>query len=353
MDFGLLPPEINSARIYSGPGAEPMLAAASAWHSLAEELRTTAVAYRTQIQALNSYWRGPTSTAMAAAAASITTWLDTTATQVEDTATRAQMAVAAYETAFTEVIPPQEIATNRARLRSLTASNALGQNSPAIAATNAEYLDMWAHNAATMSDYARASAAATQLTPFAPPPPNTSIAGLADQASAVARAENTTALPKHPIWWLLNQPIVGALMPSADAPVEMAGRFTALFGGLASVVAVAQTGLDQAAATPLALPTVASPAGYGVGLVSANMGHAASMGRLSVPPSWIAATPPTAPVASPLVSTPLAAPRALAAAGMPAVPVGRPGHTCTSCSSPQYGLRLTVMARPPDAGDPP
>jgi hypothetical protein len=31
MDFGALPPEINSARMYSGAGSAPLLAAASAW----------------------------------------------------------------------------------------------------------------------------------------------------------------------------------------------------------------------------------------------------------------------------------------------------------------------------------
>ncbi|MBY0440739.1 MAG: PPE family protein, partial [Mycobacteriaceae bacterium] len=31
MNFFVFPPEINSARIFSGPGSSPMLAAASAW----------------------------------------------------------------------------------------------------------------------------------------------------------------------------------------------------------------------------------------------------------------------------------------------------------------------------------
>ncbi len=33
MDYAVLPPEINSARIYAGPGSGPMLAAASAWET--------------------------------------------------------------------------------------------------------------------------------------------------------------------------------------------------------------------------------------------------------------------------------------------------------------------------------
>ena len=42
MDFATLPPEINSARMYAGPGPGPMLAAASAWDALAAELQSTA-----------------------------------------------------------------------------------------------------------------------------------------------------------------------------------------------------------------------------------------------------------------------------------------------------------------------
>lgn len=35
LDFGALPPEINSGRMYCGPGSGPMLAAAAAWDEVA------------------------------------------------------------------------------------------------------------------------------------------------------------------------------------------------------------------------------------------------------------------------------------------------------------------------------
>ena len=43
-DFAALPPEVNSTRMYTGPGAGPMMAAAAAWNNLAAELKTTASA---------------------------------------------------------------------------------------------------------------------------------------------------------------------------------------------------------------------------------------------------------------------------------------------------------------------
>jgi PPE-repeat protein len=49
MDFGLLPPEINSGRMYAGPGPGPMLAAAAAWDAPAAELHLTAASYGSAI----------------------------------------------------------------------------------------------------------------------------------------------------------------------------------------------------------------------------------------------------------------------------------------------------------------
>ena len=40
MFYAAFPPEINSGRIYSGPGSGPMLAAAAAWDELANELQS-------------------------------------------------------------------------------------------------------------------------------------------------------------------------------------------------------------------------------------------------------------------------------------------------------------------------
>lgn len=54
MDFGALPPEINSARMYAGAGAGPMMAAGAAWNGLAAELGTTAASYESVITRLTT-----------------------------------------------------------------------------------------------------------------------------------------------------------------------------------------------------------------------------------------------------------------------------------------------------------
>lgn len=52
LDFAALPPEINSGRIYAGPGSEPMIVAATAWDELAAELGIAATGYGSVIDDL-------------------------------------------------------------------------------------------------------------------------------------------------------------------------------------------------------------------------------------------------------------------------------------------------------------
>ncbi|WP_424066146.1 PPE family protein, partial [Mycobacterium sp.] len=193
MDFGALPPEINSGRIYSGPGSAPLLAAATAWDSLASELQTTAASYGSTIGELTTSWQGPSSTAAADAAAPYTAWLSNTAAQAEQTASQAQAAAAAYEAAFAASIPPPVIAANRALLAALVATNFLGQNTPAIAANEATYGEFWAQDAVAMYGYAGAAGTASQLTSFTAAPATTNDSGQTTQSAAVANAAASTA----------------------------------------------------------------------------------------------------------------------------------------------------------------
>src|ERR1700751_585923 len=192
LDFGALPPEVNSGRIYSGPGSAPLLAAATAWDALASELQTTAPSYASTITELtSSSWQGPSSVAAADAAAPYTAWLSSTAAQAEQTASQAQAAAGAYEAAFAASIPPPVIAANRATLALLVATNLLGQNTPAIAANEATYAEFWAQDAVAMYGYAGAATAASQLTSFSAPPATTNDSGQATQSAAAANSTTT------------------------------------------------------------------------------------------------------------------------------------------------------------------
>src|ERR1700752_522782 len=164
MDFAALPPEINSGRMYAGPGSGPMMSAAGARGSLPADLYSTATSYQSVISGLTSGpWLGPTSVSMAAAVAPYVVLICTAAMQAEEVDARAKAAAAAYEAAFAMTVPPPLIAANRALLMALISTNFFGQNTPAIAATEAQYVEMWAQDAAAMYSYASTSAAASTL----------------------------------------------------------------------------------------------------------------------------------------------------------------------------------------------
>ncbi|WP_272898247.1 PPE family protein [Mycobacterium avium] len=201
MDFGALPPEINSGRMYSGPGPASLLAAAAGWESLAAELADGAANYQAVIAGLtNESWLGPASLSMAGAAMPYVSWLTAVAEQCGRAAAQATAAASAFEAAYAMTVPPPLIAANRARLLTLVQSNLFGQNTPAIMATEAEYSEMWAQDATAMYGYAANSASASALSPLPSPPqpPNPAAAGhLAAAAHAAVQsgssAHTTTA----------------------------------------------------------------------------------------------------------------------------------------------------------------
>src|ERR1700752_2360085 len=188
MSFMVFPPEVNSALMYSGAGSGPLMAAASAWNELAADLESTATSYQSIIaQLTGGPWLGPTATRMASAAAPYIAWLQGSSIQAAQTSGQASLAAAAYESAFAATVPPAVIAANRTLLATLIATNFLGQNTPAIAATEALYMEMWFQDGLTMDTYALVSQQATAL-PAQAPAPTTSDGGTSADAAAAAQS---------------------------------------------------------------------------------------------------------------------------------------------------------------------
>ena len=352
MSFAVRPPEIISALMYTGPGAGPMLAAATAWDALAAELQATAASYGLVIDGLaNDSWTGPSAAAMAAAATPYVTWMSATAAQAKAAGDQAKAAVSAYEAAFAAVVPPAEIAINRTQLALLVTTNIFGQNTAAIAALEAQYGEMWARDVAAMLEYTSASAAAARLTPYTEPPQITNAAGLASQQAAVGQAGGLaagtaaataapTAAPVFPFDVVLQAfealgsggtaymqamgqvlnaltgtPLAAPTWENTFGIFADIGRFSTVANDAMSVPNLGMTEFKLFWKPPLEdIPKSALGAGLGMsptaGLtnaVSAGTGQASVVGKLSVPPSWASATPAIRMVTNTLGATSLGA----------------------------------------------
>ena len=385
LDFGALPPEINSGRIYSGPGAAPMLAAAATWDALAAELSATAVGYGSVVNELTSgKWHGPSSISMAKAAAPYVTWLHATAAQAEETAAQAKEAAAAYELAFAMTVPPPVIAANRSLLMALVATNFFGQNTPAIAATEADYAEMWIQDAVAMYGYAGSSSAASTLTQFSPPPPTTDSAGLAAQSATVAQAAGSSAGAQQTALFQLTSAVPAALQQlavptaSADPLISFNPLFDVIGLGL-TVPRITNMGIGYTNANvtrhafTITLDRIAEgqgahsgevdgayryPAGVSPrgpsGVLASVGGRATSVGSLSVPPSWASAAPEIRSVALALPDSG-AGVTAEAAVNMPQVPgssfsQATLGTLSREVPPPRQPKTRPVIVRSPAAG---
>jgi PPE-repeat protein len=231
MSFMIFPPEINSSLMYSGVGSGPLMAAASAWDELAADLETSANAFQAIVSQLTgATWLGPSSARMASATAPYVEWLSGTAGQAAQTSAQARLAAAAYESAFAGTVPPAVIAANRALLAALVATNFLGQNTPAIAATEAHYMEMWFQDGLSMDTYATVSQQAVVL-PEQTPAPTTSDGGVSSDAAAAAQSiENSITTTVNQ----LSTSLQGLLTGNSTAGTSTNGLSSALSGAVSN-----------------------------------------------------------------------------------------------------------------------
>ncbi|MCV7427829.1 PPE family protein [Mycobacterium montefiorense] len=361
MDFGALPPEINSARMYAGAGPGPMMAAAAAWDYLAVDLASSAASYSTVTAQLTcSSWFGPASRSMIAAAAPYISWLSAAAALAEQTSMQAKAVASAFDAAFAMTVPPLVVAENRTQLMVLTMTNFFGQNSAAIAATEASYAEMWAQDAVAMNGYAGFATTASQLAPFTEPRQTTDQAGLAQQQAAVAQAAATAAGTDAPS---ATQPSVNDIINTLSSQIKglLFGPLDVIYWPMIYVGSLifSQIGVlwpehlaGAAAAGLSATPALAAPVNLGGGLISANLASSTKIGSLSVPTSWYATAPKAAEksiveaIGIEGVGAPSNGPEALLRQIAPIR--GRRGRG--GLPPREYGFRPRFTARPPSAG---
>src|ERR1700761_1667044 len=192
MEFTTLPPEVISALIHSGPGAESLATAAAAWQQLSANLEDAADNYAASLASMDQSWYGPSSAAMFQSVTPYVTWLRTTAQQAQQTAAAAPSAAAAFSAVQASVVPTASVVANRTRLAQLLATNMFGRNLPAIAQTESEYQTMWANNAAAMTRYQAASSQASTLPQLTSPTSTTNPSALRTQASSASPAATTS-----------------------------------------------------------------------------------------------------------------------------------------------------------------
>lgn len=375
LDFAAIPPEITSSLMYAGAGSAPLMAAATAYANLAAEVSATATQWESIISLLTTEnWTGGGSAAAAAAAQPIIAYLTETATTLEQAGAQATASAAAYEAAFMATVPPPVIAANRTLLATLVATNFLGVNSAAIAATEADYAAMWAQDAAMMAAYQAASAVAGVLTPVTPLTSTTNpaaAAALDNSAVAFDAVNGTSQIAGLDLSSLITDPPTSTgLLQSIDGLLGTPSFLNAVNGAvntaawwvcatIPNAVSLGHT-LGSVPSIPFALADSVTPLAGGmvpgtmVGSVSgagasAALGEASAVGGLSVPAGWNAAAPAslassTAPLAGSGWTAAAEAEPVAAMPGMPGMAAAAKGAGAYG-AGPRYGFKPIVMPK--------
>ncbi len=378
--------------MYTGPGSSPLAGTAAAWDSLATDLYSTAGSYQSVLSELSSGWSGPSATAMASAAAPYVSWMNATASLAAEAGAQVKAAAAAFEAAFAMTVPPALVTGNRASLAALVAANILGQNTPAIAATEAQYLEMWAQDVAAMNSYAASANTAAHVATFSTPPATTNAAaaatptvGITDGAGVLGGLTNfgtavqaalsslSTSGPLSGVLGSLQTVLSGtggtALSQQAPALVQYAMTPAQLLMQMSSSLSqnggsgLASSGSEELLTTigdfvdskmQLVVGGIGDQLRNFGSAVSAQMAHASQLGGLSIPPGWSStaqglsrAVPmlPPSSVSSPALSGPTPMPTSPLAQGLMGA---LNGQSPTSITGKMPAVKL--FARSPAGG---
>jgi PPE-repeat protein len=369
LDFAA-PPEITSALIHSGPGPGSLLTAANAWRQLASELGQTAAGYTSTVAGIP--WQGPSATAMTLSTLPYTAWLHATAVQAAQMSMAATSMASSFAVTWAAVVHPSVVTANRTLLAQLIATNVFGVNFPAIAATEAQYMQMWANNTTAMLGYHATSLQTMALPPFTPPPTTTRPVGRAAQPAPVANAPAAAApaaldLPTDAFF---SNPTIGFFLGQEASVIQSGFPFnflSAVTGGhdflpgqypdvLAATprnlaLAYNLTGPEAVGGAPNVFAPPAAAASAVQTSVTASTGRGMYVGNLVVPPSAVTSPIQLAAAEAPLVAT--------SADGAPLIPMFvppmPPGARKAQRDKPAekgYGPPIpgTIMRRPPAGG---
>ena len=309
--FPWMPPEINSALIYAGAGSGPLHGAATAWDGLASDLSSAATSFQSVVSGLlGGTWTGPAALEMAASATPYIQWLTAAAGQAEAAAAQARVAASAFESALTATVPTAAVVTNRTQLLALIATNILGQNTPAIAMSEFEYMDMWAADVGAMFGYHTGALTAAAAMPALSAPPVAAAFGLADLTAGATGLLSTTGLTALfstgadalgvGALSLLSSPT--SLVQTLSTPVGLAiSPMMMLLQGAMSPAKAATGLVDSVSPDAAKFVDATSPAmkglggvgmgGMGLGGAEAGLGKARLVGAMSVPPTWQGSAP--------------------------------------------------------------
>jgi hypothetical protein len=236
-DFAANPPEVNYWTLMAGDQAATCEAAAGAYQGLSDALTAELTVMGVNTMATATGWIGLGGSAMELTSGvfqgvlgAAVAWLNEAFAAATDIAT-------GYHAAEASMIPGEVCTANRTAQAALVFTN-IGQNTPAINALDAEYLEFWMQNASWMGSWE--AVVTTALPTLAVPPPMSPVTG--DPAIPAASAAQVAT-----------DPLIGALGQGTQGLSQAVGG-----GTLSQAAAPAGAGGDLMQS---ALPQVMSMAG--------------------------------------------------------------------------------------------